>query len=52
MMSVGIVLRSRERWGCYPQMQKNQCFEEWLPLMCKSCGKKYFTHPYLFNSIM
>jgi len=52
MISVAIVSISRERWGCYPQMQKNQCLEEWLSLMCKSCGKEYLGHPYLFNSIM
>jgi hypothetical protein len=52
MISVAIVSISWERWGCHPQMQKNQSLEEWLPLMCKSCGKKCLNHPYLFNSIM
>jgi hypothetical protein len=52
MMSVAIALRSRERGGGYPQMQKNQRFEDGLLLVCKSCGKKCVNHPYLFNSIM
>jgi len=42
MMSGAIDLRSRERRRCYPRMQRNQCLEEWLPLMWKSCGKKCF----------
>lgn len=52
VMGIGIVSRSRERRGCYPQMLKNQCLEGWLPPMCKSCGKKCLSHPYLFNSTM
>jgi hypothetical protein len=51
-MSGAIDLRSRERRRCYPRMQRNQCLEEWLPLMWKSCGKKCFNVTYLFNSLI
>ena len=52
MISVATRSKSTERVGCYPQMQKGQCFEDGLLMMCKSCGKKCANPPYLFISIM
>lgn len=51
-ISGAIDIRSREAgWSC-PLMQRNQCLEGWLLMMCKSCGKKCPSVMYPFNSLI
>jgi hypothetical protein len=52
MMSGAISIGPRETGWYRPLMQRNQCLEEWILIMFKSCGKKSFTITYPFNSLI
>jgi hypothetical protein len=49
MISGAIDTRSRETGWYNPLMQRNQRLEEWLLVMCKSCGKKCLSIMYPIN---